>query len=151
SRGPRARGRSPLRGPGGALTAHGVERERVASRSHLLDRSFLALWMGQFASLLGDRIDYIALLALVAAAPGGLAARSSSWRLSLVAACTTAPVILLAGLAGALVDRWRKKRVLVTCDALRACTVLLIPLSQRAGLGLDAALAIVIALSCINV
>lgn len=121
------------------------------TRPAFLDRNFLALWIGQAVSLLGDRLDYLALVALVGAAPGGLGARGAAMHLSWIAVCTTAPVLLFAGLAGALVDRWPRKRVLVVCDALRASGVLLIPFSQAMGGGLPAALAIVVVLSTINV
>jgi MFS family permease len=115
------------------------------------NRNLLALWVAQAVSLLGDRINYLALVALIGSAAGGLAGRSSSLRFSLLAACTTAPVMVFAGLAGVLVDRWPKKSVLMICDALRAVLVLLLPLTQVAGWGLPGALFLVVVLSCVNV
>ncbi len=121
------------------------------TRPAFLDRNFVALWIGQAVSLLGDRLDYLALVALVGSAPGGLGAQGAALHLSWIAVCTTAPVLVFAGLAGALVDRWPRKRVLVICDALRASGVLLIPLSQAWGGGLPAALTVLVLLSTINV
>lgn len=115
------------------------------------NRSFLALCVGQAVSLLGDRLNYVALVALLATAPGGLVARGSTLRLGVVAACMTAPVLLFAGIAGHRVDHWRKKRVLVTCDALRAALVLLVPVSQACGLGVPGVLAVVALLYTVNV
>ncbi|MBK8058762.1 MAG: MFS transporter [Gemmatimonadetes bacterium] len=39
----------------------------------------------------------------------------------------TAPVVLFGPIAGALVDRWNKRTVMIACDALRTLLVAIIP------------------------
>ncbi len=115
------------------------------------NRDFLFLCAGQCVSLLGDRLHYLALVALLASTQGGLTGPLASMRLSVVALTTTLPVILFAGLAGSLVDRWPKRTVLIVCDSLRAGLVLLVPLTQTLGGGLPAALCVIFVLYTINV
>ena len=85
--------------------------------------SFSALWTGQLISLLGDRVNQVALAALVY----GTTNSAIAGALTFVAA--TLPNLLLGPFAGVLVDRWDQKRVLVVSDLLRAGIVLLIPAS----------------------
>ncbi len=85
--------------------------------------SFSALWTGQLISLLGDRVNQVALAALVY----GTTNSAIAGALTFVAA--TLPNLLFGPLAGVLVDRWDQKRVLIVSDLLRAGIVLLIPAS----------------------
>jgi len=97
------------------------------------NRSFRALWLGQFVSIFGDRLHYLALLALImerAHDPGNPAPE-----LALVPAVSFLPTILIGPLAGALVDGWDTRRVLLASDFLRGCIVfLMIPASMYGGL-----------------
>ncbi len=97
------------------------------------NRNFRALWLGQFVSIFGDRLHYLALLALImgrARDPGNPAPE-----LALVPAVSFLPTILVGPLAGALVDTWNTRRVLVVSDFLRGCVVLLmIPAAVHGGL-----------------
>jgi len=97
------------------------------------NRSFRALWLGQFVSIFGDRLHYLALLALImerAHDPGNPAPE-----LALVPAVSFFPTILIGPLAGALVDGWDTRRVLLASDFLRGCIVLLmIPAAMHGGL-----------------
>jgi DHA3 family macrolide efflux protein-like MFS transporter len=85
--------------------------------------SFSALWTGQLISLLGDRVNQVALAALVYGTTNSAIAGS----LTFVAA--TLPNLLFGPLAGVLVDRWDQKRVLIVSDLLRAGIVVFIPVS----------------------
>ena len=85
--------------------------------------SFSALWTGQLISLLGDRVNQVALAALVYGTTNSAIAGS----LTFVAA--TLPNLLFGPLAGVLVDRWDQKRVLIVSDLIRAGIVVFIPVS----------------------
>ena len=91
-------------------------------------RNFLALWWGQLVSLLGERFTYLALVGLLAEHTHDFRDPGSSLLLSALANVMLAPVLLLAPFAGAWVDRWNLRRVVVLSDLGRAALVLLIPL-----------------------
>jgi len=84
------------------------------------NRSYFPLWLGQLLSNLGDTLHYIALVVWVYQRTGS----------SLVVAGTVffevVPVILLAPIAGVIIDRMSRKTVLVTSDVVRAVLVLLL-------------------------
>ncbi|MEJ7696541.1 MAG: MFS transporter [Candidatus Limnocylindrales bacterium] len=88
-----------------------------------LNGSFSALWAGQLVSLFGDRIHQLALAAAV------LAITNSPFASAMVFVAAFVPNLLFSPVAGALVDRWDHKEVLVVSDLLRAATVLLIPIA----------------------
>jgi MFS family permease len=111
------------------------------------NRNFRALWLGQFVSIFGDRLHYLALLALIverARDPGNPAPE-----LALVPAVSFLPTILIGPLAGALVDTWDTRRVLVVSDLLRGVIVLLMIPAALHG-GLPAAFALVFLLYLAN-
>jgi DHA3 family macrolide efflux protein-like MFS transporter len=85
--------------------------------------SFSALWAGQLVSLFGDRIHQLALAAVVLISTG------SALATALVFVAATLPNLLFSPVAGALVDRWDHKEVLVVSDLLRAAAVLLVPIA----------------------
>ena len=86
------------------------------------NRNFFFLWSGQIISQLGDRLDQMALIALVyMRAPG------SSIQIAKILSFTIIPVFLIGPLAGVYVDRWDRRKTMYFCDFLRAGLVLLIP------------------------
>jgi MFS family permease len=89
-------------------------------------RRFTAFTVSQAVSNFGDKLDYMALLAMIAA----LAARNN-WEVgrvnSFLLVIATLPAILFGPLAGVLVDRWDRRKVMLVCDSIRAGLVLLIP------------------------
>lgn len=92
---------------------------------HLLkDRNFTCLWLGQVISQFGDRLNQMALIAL-------LYQRfpNSSFELAKLLSFTIIPVFLVGPIAGAYVDRHNRQHIMIVCDALRAALVLLIPCS----------------------
>uniref|UniRef100_A0A7C4GGG2 MFS transporter n=1 Tax=candidate division WOR-3 bacterium TaxID=2052148 RepID=A0A7C4GGG2_UNCW3 len=102
-----------------------------ANRSQLLPvlriPEFVAFSISQAVSLFGDKLDYMALLAMIAYFAQQFhweSARAISW-LSVVVAL---PTILFGPLAGILVDRWDRRKVMVVCDSFRTVLVLAIPL-----------------------
>ncbi len=87
---------------------------------------FVIFSVSQAFSLFGDKLDYMALLAMIAyfsSRFGWDSARAISY-LSVVVAL---PVVLFGPLAGVLVDRWDRRKVMVVCDSFRTVLVVLIP------------------------
>ncbi len=84
----------------------------------LSNRRFLILWLAQAGSDLGDVFTRMALLIFVTEKT------TSPVALSVVIAVQMVPMILFAPFVGVLVDRWDKKRVMVTSDVLRAILLL---------------------------
>ena len=92
---------------------------------------FTAMWLGQVVSSLGDRVHQVALVFLVATATN-----YSPLALGIVFAAITVPSFLVGPVAGALVDRWDRKRVMVGSDVIRAGIVCLIPVASGIGIGI---------------
>lgn len=91
------------------------------------NRDYLLLWSGQAVSVVGSATQDIALPLLV------LALTHSPAQAGIAGALHTLPFPLLSLPAGALVDRWDRKRVMVVCDAGRALAVGSLPLVLWAG------------------
>ncbi len=87
----------------------------------LRDRQFVLYLASRGLSVTGSMATYIALPVLVyrTSDDAGLTA--------LVAALEAAPYLLFGLLAGALTDRWNRKRVMVVADLLSAALLLTIP------------------------
>lgn len=91
-------------------------------RNILGNRNFSLLWAGQIISQFGDRLDQMALIALIYHfAPG------STVQMAKLMSFTIIPVFLIGPIAGVYVDRWDRRRTMVVCDILRGILVLLIP------------------------
>ncbi len=84
------------------------------------NRNFSLLWMGQLISFFGDRVHTVAVGVLVTQ-------RGTPLDLGITFAATAVPNVLLGPLAGALVDRWDRRRTMIACDIVRAGLVLLVP------------------------
>jgi DHA3 family macrolide efflux protein-like MFS transporter len=95
-----------------------------------LDGSFSALWTGQLISALGDRIHQVALAYVV------YDATNSALAVGAVFLVATLPNLLFSPIAGAFVDRWDQREVMIVSDLLRAGLVLLIPLAAVTNLAL---------------
>jgi MFS family permease len=94
--------------------------DRAGSLWH--NRNFLLLWSGQLISSIGTGVSQLAFPLLTLALSGSPA------QAGLVAALNQAPYFLLSLPAGALVDRWDRKRVMLVCEAARALSLLSLPL-----------------------
>src|SRR5512135_719730 len=91
-------------------------------RNIVKNRNFSLLWVGQIISQFGDRLDQMALLALIYRfAPG------STSQVARLMVFTILPVFLVGPIAGVYVDRWDHRRTMIVCDILRGFLVLLIP------------------------
>ena len=113
----------------GAIAVPGRPRvevpERVRRHPYVrlaLNGSFSALWTGHVISMFGDRIHQIALAFLVLGLTGNAIA------VAFVFVAATIPNLLLSPLAGAYVDRWNQRDVMIVSDVLRAAAVLMVPI-----------------------
>jgi MFS family permease len=105
-----------------------------------LNGPFTAMWLGQVVSSLGDRVHQVALVFLVAGATN-----YSPLALGVVFAAMTVPTFLVGPMAGVLVDRWDRKRVMVGSDLIRAGIVCLIPVASGIGVGIVVGLVFLLA------
>ena len=79
---------------------------------------FLTIWAGQLVSVVGSGLTSFALGVWVLEKTG------SSFSFSVLAACALLPSILLLPMAGALVDRWDRRRIMMMADIGAAvCTI----------------------------
>ncbi|MBD3379726.1 MAG: MFS transporter [Candidatus Omnitrophica bacterium] len=91
-------------------------------RDVLFTRNFFALWSGQIISEFGDRLNQMALIALVyQKSPGSVMAMAKLFFFVVV------PVFVIGPVAGVYVDRWDRKKVMVISDLLRGLLVLAVP------------------------
>ncbi len=82
--------------------------------------SFILLWATQSFSELGSSMTSYALVIWAYQQTG------SALTTSLLTVCSYAPYVLLSIFAGALSDRWNKKRTMLVCDSLAAASTLLV-------------------------
>ncbi len=83
------------------------------------NRDFSLLWISQIISQFGDRLNQMALLALIYRfAPG------STTQIAKLMAFTIIPVFVIGPMAGVYVDRWDRRRIMVVSDFLRGLLVL---------------------------
>jgi DHA3 family macrolide efflux protein-like MFS transporter len=90
-------------------------------------RTFSVIWLGQLVSSLGSGLTGFALPVWVYERTG------SAEAFGLLFFAATAPTVLLSPVAGALVDRWDRRRVLLASDALSALMTLGIALLLYTG------------------
>lgn len=86
-------------------------------------KPYLLLWGSQSLSGLGSAMTNFALIIWLYQQSG------SALETALLSICSYAPYVLTSIFAGALSDRWNKKRTMLVCDSLAAlCTVLVLVL-----------------------
>ncbi|MBA2647812.1 MAG: MFS transporter, partial [Pyrinomonadaceae bacterium] len=79
------------------------------------NQSFRRLWAGQVISELGNWFNFIAGLGLVRVVSAGAPEATA-----ILIVARLAPFALFAPFAGALVDRWSRRTVMIASDAARA-------------------------------
>jgi predicted MFS family arabinose efflux permease len=87
------------------------------------NRNYLLLQGGQIVSYLGNQQQFIALPLLVLALTGSVV------QAGIAVSVSTIAVLVVSPIAGALVDRWDRKRTMLICDAGRMVLTLTIPLA----------------------
>lgn len=83
-------------------------------------RSFLLLWFTQLVSGLGSAMTAYALVIWSYTQSG------SALGTALLMVCSYAPYVICSIFAGALSDRWDKKKTMLVCDALAALSTILV-------------------------
>ncbi|MEV4316047.1 MFS transporter [Actinocrispum sp. NPDC049592] len=86
------------------------------------NRNYRWLWLGQAVSLLGDEVLETAVMLWL----GLVAAGGDSWgpaAASGVLAARTVPVLLVGPMGGVCSDRWDRRRIMLTTDAIRGTLV----------------------------
>lgn len=78
-------------------------------------KAFLILWSTQSLSQLGSSMTSFALTLWLYEKTG------SALQTALLSICSYTPYVLMSIFAGALSDRWNKKKVILICDTLAAC------------------------------
>ena len=86
-------------------------------------RSYFKLWLAQCFSSLGDWIGLFAIISIATRVSNGAAAA-----VSLVMVARMVPGFFLATVGGVIVDRFDRRKVMVTCDIGRAVLLLILPL-----------------------
>ncbi|MEA3020202.1 MAG: hypothetical protein QOI47_1726 [Actinomycetota bacterium] len=105
--------------------------------------SFFRLWIAQVVSALGDWLGFVAIVAIATRIGGSSPAAS----ISLVMSARLIPGFFLAPIAGVLVDRWNRKKVMVACDLARAGVLLTLPFIHHVWMLVLASLALEVATS----
>jgi len=121
-----------------------VRRDRLGLLRH---RDFRLLWIGQSTSMLGTAISGIAipLIAVVVLHAG-------AFTMGLLAAMTWLPTLVLGLPAGAWVDRCRRRRVMIACNACGVLLMLSVPVADWLGfLSMDYLLAVALLIGIVAV
>ncbi|MFE1880457.1 MFS transporter [Streptomyces diastatochromogenes] len=121
--------------------------DRSVSPSLWRDSDFRRLWVGQTASQLGEQTSLV-VLPLIAV----VTLHADAGQLGALRAVGQAPLLLLSLFAGAWVDRWRARTVMVLTDAGRALALGAAAVAGLlGGLGLPGLLVLAFAAGCLSV
>lgn len=91
-------------------------------------KMFLILWSTQSLSQLGSAMTGFALTLWLYEKTG------SALQTALLAVCSYAPYVVMSIFAGALSDRWDKKKIMLVCDTLAACSTVVVLFLLKADL-----------------
>ncbi len=91
------------------------------------NRDYLLLLSGQIVSTIGTQVSLLAFPLLVLALTG------SPVQAGLAGTIRVLPYLFLSLPAGALIDRWNRKRVMILCDTGRALALASIPIAYALG------------------
>jgi MFS transporter, DHA3 family, macrolide efflux protein len=128
-----------LPGPGIGVALPGEEEEGQSPYLRLAtNRNYALLWSGQLVSLMGDRLHQIALGFLVAT-------RGTPLEVGFTFAAIAIPNVIFGPWAGALADRWDRRRTMIGADLIRAVLVLLVPLAFNVSITLVYVVAFLVA------
>src|SRR3989440_9549688 len=91
------------------------------------NRDYMLLWSGQVISSIGTQVSTLAFPLLV------LALTRSPAQAGFAGALRALPYLIFSLPAGALIDRWDRKRVMIFCDTGRALSMASIPFAFAIG------------------
>ena len=95
----------------------------IKAESILRQRGFVALWVGQTVSAVGSQISSIALPVIAVTFLS-----ATELQMGFLNAANTSAFLAFGLLAGALVDRWAKRRVMIVADLVRMLGVGFVPI-----------------------
>ncbi len=99
-------------------------RARVPYLRVIRSRRYFPLWLGQLVSNLGDTLNYVALVVLV------FNLSHSGLAVSALVLTEIVPTLLLGPVAGVVIDRFDRQRLLIGVDVLRAVLIVLLALTH---------------------
>lgn len=85
------------------------------------NKNFLFLWLGQAVSSLGDWVIVVAMISLV------YKLSRSSLAVGTLMAFKMFPALLFGSIAGVIVDRFDRRRLMIACDVIRGLLILILP------------------------
>lgn len=91
-------------------------------------KTFIILWSTQSLSQLGSAMTSFALTLWVYERTG------SALQTALLSICSYAPYVVMSIFAGALSDKWDKKKVMLVCDTFAACCTIMVLVLLKADL-----------------
>ncbi|RSN44307.1 MFS transporter [Streptomyces sp. WAC 04229] len=109
------------------LEGAGADAAGLADRPLRRNRDFLLLWSGAAMSFLATRVTAVAYPLIVLWHTG------SPLAMSVVSTAALLPLLLVQLPAGALVDRWDRRRVMLVCEAGRIAAVGSVAVALAAG------------------
>jgi MFS family permease len=98
------------------------------SSSVLRNRNFQYLWAGQTVSTIGSQMSGLALPVLAVTM-----LQATEWQVGMMNAAGMSMFLLIGLPAGAWVDRWLKRRVMILADAVRMLVLFSVPFAWWAG------------------
>jgi MFS family permease len=96
-------------------------------KSLWLNLDYMLLWSGQMVSNVGTQVSTLAFPLLI------LALTNSPAQAGFAGALRALPYLIFSLPAGALIDRWDRKRVMILCDTGRALSMASIPVALMLG------------------
>ncbi|WP_111718519.1 MFS transporter [Homoserinimonas sp. OAct 916] len=111
--------RQPVSSPAVAAPRNAGSRPSPSLWRH---PGFLKLWAGETTSQFGSQLTSLAIPVLAVSLLG-----ASEFEVGLLGAAGTAAFLVIGLPAGAWVDRWLKRRVMIVADLVRMVTLMLIP------------------------
>ena len=93
-------------------------------------RNLVLLYIGQFISQAGDALFNVSVLFLVLL----LESHSASMKTGFVSLLNTLPFLIFGFVAGTLVDRFNRKRLMLGSDLLRGLLLVMVPVAYGSGL-----------------
>jgi MFS family permease len=92
-----------------------------------LNRDYMLLWSGQIVSSIGTQVSQLAFPLLILTLTGSAA------QAGFAGALRELPYVIFSLPAGALIDRWDRKRTMILCDTGRAISLASIPVAFAFG------------------
>ena len=106
-------------------TAPGSSTAPAQKTGFLINRNFALLWGGQTVSQFGDFAFTTTLMLWI----GAIIAKGQPWAplaVSGVLVATSIPIVVVGPIAGVFVDRWEKRRTMISMDVIRAALITLL-------------------------